>query len=418
MRIVHLAAGAGPMYCGACKRDVALARALRELGHEVLIVPLYTPLRLERAEDVPFGPMGFGGISVYLASSAVYRALPAFLRRTLDAPWLVRLATSRASAVDARRLGALTVGVLRGLEGPQAACWKSLEAVLRELPKPDWVTITNSMLGAASEVVDRVWGVPCACFLQGEETFLDATGEPYRSEAWRWVGRWAEGCRRLLATHEASAEAWALRLGLERSRFGVVPPCLPDEPSIAATEAPDLRHAVCVGVVQRAKGQDLLLDAMEPLLRDQGWRLTMAGRVMDRRFGREIGLRMNAWRRSGSVQSLGEIEPFRRRMLQATAGVGAVPSRIPEARGLAALEFLAYGVPVVAPRCGIFPEIADRTEGVVLFETANAASLREALLASTHDRLQSPSARLHRAEQTRAAYSGRSAARALLAELT
>ena len=34
MRIVHLAAGAGEMYCGACKRDVLLTRGLLARGHD------------------------------------------------------------------------------------------------------------------------------------------------------------------------------------------------------------------------------------------------------------------------------------------------------------------------------------------------------------------------------------------------
>jgi len=43
MRIIHLAAGAGSMYCGACARDIALVRGLIKRGHDVQIIPLYTP---------------------------------------------------------------------------------------------------------------------------------------------------------------------------------------------------------------------------------------------------------------------------------------------------------------------------------------------------------------------------------------
>ena len=47
MRITYIAAGAAGTYCGACMRDASLARALTGLGHDVLLVPLYTPLRVE-----------------------------------------------------------------------------------------------------------------------------------------------------------------------------------------------------------------------------------------------------------------------------------------------------------------------------------------------------------------------------------
>ena len=43
MRIVHLAAGAGAMYCGACTRDMSLVRGLLSLGHDIQVLPLYTP---------------------------------------------------------------------------------------------------------------------------------------------------------------------------------------------------------------------------------------------------------------------------------------------------------------------------------------------------------------------------------------
>ena len=47
MNISVLAAGAGGMYCGSCMRDNALAVALKRLGHDVTLIPLYTPLRTD-----------------------------------------------------------------------------------------------------------------------------------------------------------------------------------------------------------------------------------------------------------------------------------------------------------------------------------------------------------------------------------
>ena len=43
MRITYITAGAGGMYCGSCIRDNALATALMARGHEVLLLPIYTP---------------------------------------------------------------------------------------------------------------------------------------------------------------------------------------------------------------------------------------------------------------------------------------------------------------------------------------------------------------------------------------
>src|SRR5437762_61698 len=43
MKILSLTAGAAGMYCGSCLRDNALAVELLSRGHDVTLVPLYTP---------------------------------------------------------------------------------------------------------------------------------------------------------------------------------------------------------------------------------------------------------------------------------------------------------------------------------------------------------------------------------------
>ena len=43
MRILSLTARAASMYCGSCLRDNALAARLIKLGHDVTLLPFYTP---------------------------------------------------------------------------------------------------------------------------------------------------------------------------------------------------------------------------------------------------------------------------------------------------------------------------------------------------------------------------------------
>jgi hypothetical protein len=47
MRIAYITAGAGHMYCGSCLRDNTLAMALRAAGHDVQLIPTYTPTRTD-----------------------------------------------------------------------------------------------------------------------------------------------------------------------------------------------------------------------------------------------------------------------------------------------------------------------------------------------------------------------------------
>ena len=44
MKIIQLTPGTGNFYCGNCIRDNALVSALKRLGHDSLIVPLYFPM--------------------------------------------------------------------------------------------------------------------------------------------------------------------------------------------------------------------------------------------------------------------------------------------------------------------------------------------------------------------------------------
>ena len=53
------------MYCGSCFRDNGLAAELIARGHDVTLIPVYTPTRTDETNVSRPGVL-FGGISVYL----------------------------------------------------------------------------------------------------------------------------------------------------------------------------------------------------------------------------------------------------------------------------------------------------------------------------------------------------------------
>ncbi len=104
MKIVYLAAGAGGMYCGTCLQANTLAGGMHRAGHDVLLTPVYTPLRTDEAPPSRDRVM-FGGVNVYLQRRwAIFRHLPRFLDRLLDHPTLLRWLAARSSTVHAERL--------------------------------------------------------------------------------------------------------------------------------------------------------------------------------------------------------------------------------------------------------------------------------------------------------------------------
>ena len=95
MRILQLTAGAAGMYCGTCLRDNSLATALLRMGHDVTLVPLYTPTLTDEA-NVSQDKIFFGGISVYLEQNwALFRNTPWLLDQLWDSK---RRAESRCQA--------------------------------------------------------------------------------------------------------------------------------------------------------------------------------------------------------------------------------------------------------------------------------------------------------------------------------
>ena len=51
MRIIQITPGSGnTFYCENCLRDAILVRPLRELGHDVLMVPMYLPVEIGEEE--------------------------------------------------------------------------------------------------------------------------------------------------------------------------------------------------------------------------------------------------------------------------------------------------------------------------------------------------------------------------------
>ncbi len=178
------------MYCGNCLRDNALVGALRQLGHRTRMVPLYLPMRLEQADNSAGTPLFFGGVNVYLEQkSALFRATPRWLHRLFDAPGLLAWASGRAARTRARDLGPLTLSMLRGELGHQARELEELVNWLKTSVEADVICLSNALLAGLARRIKAELGLPVVCFLQGEDSFLNALPDYHRETAWRTPGR-------------------------------------------------------------------------------------------------------------------------------------------------------------------------------------------------------------------------------------
>ncbi len=396
MRIIYLMPGAGgSFYCENCLRDAALIRAVAKLGHDPLMVPLYLPLKIDEPTSIPAAPVFFGGIGVYLQQkSSLFRRLPRWLTRWLDAPWLLRWAAKRAGMTSARDLADTTLSMLRGEDGHQARELDRLIEWLAAEEKPDLVSLSNCLLiGAARRLKERL-RVPIVCALQDEDIFLDPLPEPQRSQAYDAIAERAAHVDAFIAVSHYYGGLMRERLRIPAEKLHVVHNGIPVEgyePAPGGTGVPPV-----LGFLERLcheKGADILAEAFL-LLRPKlpGLKLRLAGgwTTADEPFLASIRKRLAKAGASDAVEFLPNLQRAERQAFLRTLSVLSVPSRHPEAFGMYVLEALAAGVPVVLPRRGAFPELIEATGGGILYDGDGpeplAAALGELLSDPARDR--------------------------------
>src|SRR5215213_7252714 len=173
MRILYITAGAAQMYCGSCLRDNALASELLARGHDVALVPLYTPT-LTDEPNVSRERVFFGGISVYLEQhSALFRHTPRLLDRLWDSKLALKLASRSSIQTSPKMLGELTVSMLKGEAGNQRKELEKLTDWLKTEPPFDVVSLPYTLLIGLARPLGEALGRPVCCTLQGEDLFLE-----------------------------------------------------------------------------------------------------------------------------------------------------------------------------------------------------------------------------------------------------
>ncbi|MGI8896768.1 MAG: glycosyltransferase family 4 protein, partial [Pyrinomonadaceae bacterium] len=175
------------MYCGSCLRDNALAAELLSRGHDVTLVPVYTPT-LTDEPNVSQERVFLGGISVYLEQYfPLFRKSPRWLDRLWDSKAMLHLASRRSISTNPKMLGELTVSMLKGADGFQHKEIEKLTDWIKHQPAPDLVSLPYSLLlGLAKPIRDAI-DRPICCTLQGEELFLESLEETYKRESLRLI---------------------------------------------------------------------------------------------------------------------------------------------------------------------------------------------------------------------------------------
>ena len=382
------------MYCGGCLRDNALVAALRKLGHQVTMVPLYLPLTLDEADQSGGTPVFFGGLNVYLEQkSVVFRAAPGWLHDLFASPRVLKWAAGKTAKTRAADLGELTLSMLRGEAGNQARELEQLIAWLKTQPPPDVVCLSNALLVGMVRRLKSGVRAPVACSLQGEDFFLDALPEPHRAACWRTLAERAQEVDLFIAPSRYFG-------GLMRERLSLTPEKVRVVHNGINLEGYEVKAA---GGRQKAEGQGTRAPALGFFARmcpEKGLDTLVEAYIRLQQRGRAGNLKLRVGGSCGPadtpfVNSLqeklgtggllgaaefhpnldraGKVEFLR------SLSVFSVPARYGEAFGLYVIEAMAAGVPVVQPRVAAFPELIEATGGGVLCAPGDPQALAEAI---------------------------------------
>ena len=393
MKVAYITAGAAGMYCGTCIHDNTIATVLKKQGHNVALIPTYTPTRTDEA-NVSMDRVFFGGVNVYLQQKlSIFRHTPWSFDRLLDSPTLLNGLARFSSSTDAQDLGQLTVSMLRAEQGHQKKELEKLVKWLAEENSPDIVYLTNSMLVGFAREIKKTLDVPVICALQGEDIFLQDLIEPYKTEALNLLRERAADADSFVAPCHYYAQFMAdTYLNLPVDKIDVVPLGLNLDGHGVPVEKPEPPPFI-IGYLARIcpeKGLHILVDAFQILTEAFGAnnvQLHVAGYLgkKDEPYLEELVKRIQAWGLSDSFVHHGEVTRTQKIDFLNRLHVFSVPTVYRESKGLSIIEALANAVPVVQPQHGTFPEMMHATEGGILVEPESAEALAVGIMELLND---------------------------------
>ncbi|HET6645982.1 MAG TPA: glycosyltransferase family 4 protein [Pyrinomonadaceae bacterium] len=386
MRILYLTGGAGQMYCGSCLRDNALAAELIARGHDVTLLPCYTPTRTDET-NVSQEKVFFGGISMYLEQYVpIFRNSPRWLDRLWDSKPLLAFASRRSISTSPKMLGEMTVSMLKAEDGFQHKEIEKLTDWARHEEPPDVVSIPYSLLIGLAKPIKDALNRPVCCTLQGEDLFLDGLHEPYKTHALDLIRQNIKHVDAFISVSDYYADFMPDYLGIPRDKIRVVP--LGINLKGYEKRKRDSSQPFTIGFFARVapeKGLHLLAEAYR-LLRADGRlpeaRLEAAGYIAPEHKGylNDIEQAMKGAGLEAEFHYHGVLDREEKISFLKKLDLLSVPATYNEPKGIFLLEAMACGVPVVQPRRGSFSEIVEKTGGGLLVEPDNAASLASGLL--------------------------------------
>jgi glycosyltransferase involved in cell wall biosynthesis len=403
MRITYLTAGAGGMICGSCLHDNAMARALHARGHDVQLVPVYTPIRTDEV-DFSANRVFLGGINIFLHQAKWLRWLPGWSTSWLDRPGVLRWATAGTLETSASKLGELAVSVLQGTHGAQRRDFDRLHRWIEADARPEVLVLSTLLIAGGIPALKARFQLPVVALLQGDDIFLEGLLEPYRSHALDRLKQIVPEIDTFVVHSKFYAEHMRHFLGIPGTKIQQAPLGVDFGAEVVSESVPGRpwkTDRFTVGYLARMAPEKGLQELCRAFVdfrratRDQlpHARLSLAG-WNGPQYARYVAESLDIVRNAGLGNELdfrGELSREAKfEFLRESVDLLCVPSPYREPKGLYALEAMGTGVPILAPAHGVFPELIELSQGGVLFHPNDIQDIAAKL-----EELSQNAARLH-----------------------
>ena len=388
MKILFIVPGAGDsFYCGNCFRDNLQANALRSAGHEVVVMPLYLPLKDHSFKGDT--PLFFPATSYYLSQKYFKkRALPRWLDKIINSDFMLNIAASFSGSTTSEGLEGLTLSMIYGDDPAFRHQVNGLVSWIKEHERPDIIHLSSSLVIGIAKAIKQEIDIPIVCSLQDEEVWIEKLEDKYANTAWKGIADSVQYINHFVVTSEYYKK-YVAEIIPEIKNIDVVFAGV-DTAKYACEEYPS---APVIGFFYRMNEDDglgILADAFVKLKQKGGFdylRLRIGGGYTstDEKFLKKVRKKLRPYCDTVDWCEKYNLDEHAKFYKEITAI--CVPLTFNESIGLYLCEAFAAGRPAIEPATGSFPEIVGDA-GIVYGENTsdNLADAIEQLL--TDEKLQ------------------------------
>ena len=378
MKILFIIPGSGDsFYCGNCFRDNLQASALRNAGHDVIIMPLYLPLKHESFQADT--PLFFPATTYYLAQKFFgKRKMPKWVKKLTGSDAMLNLASSLSGTTSAKGMEDMTLSMIKGDDPAFTDHINQIINWMQTQEKPDIIHLSSTLLIGIAKVLRNQLNIPIICSVQDEEIWIDSLNKNDANLAWQSIAENIPYIDRFITTSEFYKDIVRKRIP-QISEVDVIYPGVNRE-KYASSNYPKDPVIGFFYRMNRENGLDILAEAFIRLKKKntiKNLKLKIGGGYIgkDKQFLKDVKRILAPYIADVEISDSYSLEEQIR--FYSEISVISVPITFSESVGLYLCEAFAARRPAVEPATGSFPEIVG--EAGLLYTPNNSEALAEAL---------------------------------------